>query len=364
MTNSVEPTRPPAEDLAGRLLEATVGAMDVLSVYLGEKLGYYQALAKAGPATPGELARRTESNARYAREWLEQQVTTGILAVDDPGAPGEERRYSLPSEYEAVLVDATSELFVAPVGRFVTASMARVDGLLHAYRHGGGVGWEEFGADMRTAQSDFNRPFFLNSLVPGYISQVPGLDVALTRPGARVAEVGPGGGWAAIAIARAYPGVTVDGFELDAESVAMARDHVAREGLEGRVVIHHRDAGAAELEGQYDLVAAFECIHDLSDPVSVLATMKRLARDDGTVLVMDERVGEAFGAVGDFAERLFYGFSLSVCLPDGMSRQPSVGTGTVMRPATLAAYAREAGFRDIEILPLEHDLFRFYRLLG
>lgn len=354
--------RPSAEELVGRLLESTVGAMDVLSVYLGEKLGYYEALAKAGPATPGELARRTESNQRYAREWLEQQVTTGILEVDDAGVPADTRRYSLPPEYAAVLVDRTSELFVAPVGRFVAASMARADGLLHAYRHGGGVGWEEFGADMRTAQSDFNRPFFMNSLVPEYISHVPGVDAALSRPGARVAEVGPGGGWAAIAIARAYPGATVDGFELDAASVEMARDHIAREGVAGRVEIHHRDAGASGLEGKYDLVAAFECIHDLSDPVSVLATMRRLVKDDGTVLVMDERVGEAFGSVGDFAERLFYGFSLSVCLPDGMSRQPSAATGTVMRPAVLRDYARKAGFREVEILPLEHDLFRFYRL--
>jgi len=123
-----------------------------------------------------------------------------------------------------------------------------------------------------------------------------------------------------------------------------------------------RDAGDADLAGTFDLVAAFECIHDLSDPVAVLATMRRLAKPSGVVLVMDERVAEEFGAFGDPVERLCYGVSLFVCLPDGLSRQPSAATGTVMRPATLRRYALEAGFSGMEVLPLENDLFRFYRL--
>jgi ubiquinone/menaquinone biosynthesis C-methylase UbiE len=102
----------------------------------------------------------------------------------------------------------------------------------------------------------------------------------------------------------------------------------------------------------------------MPDPVSVLRTMRRLAKPGGTVLVVDERVADQFGNVGDFLERLFYGFSIAVCLPDGMSHQPSAGTGTVMRPSTLKGYAREAGFRDVEVLPLEHDLFNFYRLIA
>ena len=142
----------------------------------------------------------------------------------------------------------------------------------------------------------------------------------------------------------------------------MARENVQAEGLAGRVSIHHRDAGDPALAGAYDLVCAFECIHDMTAPVEVLTAMRRLAKPEGTVLVMDERVPEEFGATGGLTDRLFYGFSLTVCLPDGMSRQPSVATGTVMRPASLRGYAREAGFRDIEILPLEHEIFRFYRM--
>jgi hypothetical protein len=104
-------------------------------------------------------------------------------------------------------------------------------------------------------------------------------------------------------------------------------------------------------------------VHDLPDPVAVLAAMRAMARPGGTVLVVDERVAETFTAPGDEIERLMYGYSLTCCLPDSLSTRPSVGTGTVMRPATLAAYARAAGFDAIEVLPVAHDFFRFYRLV-
>jgi SAM-dependent methyltransferase len=362
MTTAPSAPTASAAELAGRLFESAVGAMDIFSIYAGEKLGWYRALAEQGPATPAELAARTGTHERYVREWLEQQATTGLLAVDPAGDSGS-RQFSLPADCAAVLVDPKSDFFVAPLGRFLVSTMAQGAQLIEAYRTGGGVSWAQYGADMLTAQSDFNRPFFENSLAKDYLANVPGLDAGLGAPGARVAEIGPGGGWAAIAIARAYPSVQVDAFEIDGASVELARSNVAEAGLAGRVTIHHRDAGEPGVRGEYDLVCAFECIHDVPDPVSVLATMRRLVRPGGTVLVMDERVGEEFGAVGDLIERLLYGFSLAVCLPDGMSHAGSVGTGTVMRPATFRRYAQQAGFSDIEILPLEHDLFRFYRLI-
>jgi 2-polyprenyl-3-methyl-5-hydroxy-6-metoxy-1,4-benzoquinol methylase len=351
------------EELVGRLLEAAVGAMDIFSIYLGEQLGYYPALYEDGPATSTELAARTATHERYAREWLEQQATTGLLLVEDPAAAPMERRYSLPAGYEAVLIDRESEMFVAPLGRFLAAIAGNGEALLRAYRTGGGISWGELGDIARTSQADFNRPFFQHSLIPGFISQVPGLDQALRAPGAHVAEIGFGGGWAAIALAKAYPDATVEGYDIDLPSVEMARANAAASGIGGQVVFHHKDAGEAGIDGQCDLVCAFECIHDMPDPVSVLRTMRRLVKPGGTVLVMDERVNEEFGAVGDVNERLLYGFSLTVCLPDGMSHQPSVATGTVMRPSTFRKYAEEAGFSSVEILPLEHDLFRFYRLV-
>jgi hypothetical protein len=104
-------------------------------------------------------------------------------------------------------------------------------------------------------------------------------------------------------------------------------------------------------------------VHDLPDPVAVLTSMRAMVRPDGTVLVVDERVAETFTAPGDDVERLMYGYSVTCCLPDSLSAPGSVGTGTVMRPATLAGYADDAGFAGVEVLPVEHDFFRFYRLV-
>jgi 2-polyprenyl-3-methyl-5-hydroxy-6-metoxy-1,4-benzoquinol methylase len=129
-----------------------------------------------------------------------------------------------------------------------------------------------------------------------------------------------------------------------------------------RVRFEHRDAGDPTLEGQYDLVMAFECIHDVSDPAGVLRSMRRLLKEDGAVFICDERVGERFTGERNGIEHLMYGFSTLHCLPAGMTREDSAGTGTVMRPDTLRRYAEAAGFRDVEILPIESYFFRFYRL--
>jgi len=163
-------------------------------------------------------------------------------------------------------------------------------------------------------------------------------------------------------MALAYPAAAVDGYDLDEPSVQAACAHAEQAGVSGRVRYFAGDAAAAERDGDYDVVTAFECIHDLARPVDVLATMRRLAKPDGQVIVMDERVAERFPGRGDDVERLMYGFSLFVCLPDGLSHSPSAGTGTVMRPDILRQYAQQAGFAGLEVLPIENDLWRFYRL--
>lgn len=348
-----------AESLTERLFAAVLATMDVHSVYLGDRLGYYRALAD-GPdgtaLTPAELAARTGTAERYTREWCEQQAVTGILTADaEPD--GTARRYSLPAEHRAALVDVLSLDHVVPLARFALGCAKQTDLLAEAFRTGGGVSWAQHGTDAREGQAAANRPLFLGPLGREYLPSVPDLDATL-RAGARVADVGCGHGWSAIGIALAYPEVTVDGFDLDEPSVEAARRNAREAGVADRVRFHATDAGSAD--GTYDVVFAFECIHDLPDPVAVLEAMHGLG---GTVVVMDERVAETFTAPGDEIERLMYGYSLLCCLADGMAHEPSAGTGTVMRPDTLRGYAREAGFADLEILDIENDFFRFYRLV-
>lgn len=349
------------DELSERLFGSLLGALEVLSVHVGDRLGLYAAL-RAQPLTAGELSTGTGMHTRYAREWLEQQCVSGLLEVDDPTLPPQERRYALSAEHAAVLADPDSLSTFTPFANLVVAAGAQLPALLEAYRSGGGVGWAEFGPLMRTAQADGNRPLYLQLLGQSWLPSLPEVDAALRADGS-MAEIGCGEGWAAIGVARAYPDAHVDGFDVDAASIEAATDHVAAEGLADRVRLHHRDVVTAPPETSYDVVAAFECIHDMPDPVAVLSAARGMLAEGGTMLVMDERVPDEFTGPGDPVEQLMYGFSLFVCLPDSMSHEGSVATGTVMRRATLTDYATRAGFDSVEVLPIEHDTFRLYRLL-
>ncbi len=181
--------------------------------------------------------------------------------------------------------------------------------------------------------------------------------------GARVAEVGCGMGWASIALAQSLPGLRVDGYDIDAPSVEAARHNAEHEGVHDRVAFHVMDISDVRDGPAYDAVFAFECLHDMSRPVEALAAMRSLARGSD-VLVVDERTEEQFTPNASLMERLLYGYSLTVCLPDGMSASPSAGTGTVMRTSTMTDYAMAAGFAEVEVIDLEHDQFRLYRLAG
>ena len=347
-----------AEAFVERLFGAVLGAQLVQAAYLGDRLGFYRALADAA-LTPPELAARTGTAERYAREWLEHQAVAGVLTVDDATAAPDERRFRLPTGHAEVLTDVLSPNHVLPLARMVAGMGQHMDALVNAYRSGGGVSWAQFGTDAREAQAAANRPLFLGALPREYFPSVPAIRDVLER-GGRIADVGCGFGWSAIGLALAHPNVTVDGYDVDEPSIDAARRNALDAGVADRVRFHCADAATAD--GRYDLVTAFECIHDMPAPVGVLDTMRRIAEPDGIVLVVDERVAEQFHAPGDETEQLMYGWSITCCLPDGLAHTPSVGTGTVMRPDTLRRYAQEAGYADIEILPIDDAFFRFYRL--
>jgi cyclopropane fatty-acyl-phospholipid synthase-like methyltransferase len=252
---------------------------------------------------------------------------------------------------------------MAPLAQLLVGVTRPMDRLLDAYRTGGGVPLGEYGPDFREGQGEINRPAFLNQLAQEWIPAMPEVHARLQAdPPARVADIGCGVGWSSIGIAQAYPGVRVDGFDLDEPTVKAALANVRGAGLEDRVQILVQDAGDPELAGRYDLVVALECVHDMSDPVGALRTMRRLAGENGAVLVVDERVGDTFTSTGNDVEWMMYGWSILHCLPVGMVDQPSAATGTVMRADTFHGYAKEAGFHAIEVLPVDNFFFRFYRL--
>jgi len=352
-----------ADTLVERLFGATIAALDLFSVYLGDRLGYYRSLAEGGPATSDDLARRTGTAERYAREWLEQQAVTGIITVENPDAPAGERRFRLPAGYEAVLVDPESLTAMTSMAQIVAGCIKPLPQILEAFRTGGGVPYEDYGVDLHEGQAGTTRPQFRHLLAQQWLPAMPDVHARLqANPPARVADIGMGLGWSSIAIARGYPNVRVDGFDLDEASVEAARANAETAGVADRVRFHVRDVGDRDLAGRYDFAVAVECIHDMPNPVAVLGAMRRLVGDGRPVLIVDEKVADRFTPAGDDVERYMYGFSILHCLPVGMVEQPSAATGTVIRESTLRRVAAQAGFSAVGVLPLDHDFFRFYRL--
>ena len=347
------------DGFAEHLYTSALGYFDVLTMSLGLRLGLYRALADTGALTSVELAGRAGVAERYAREWLEQQTSRGIVRADLSTEPP---RFSLPPAHAEVLLDGDSLAYMgASVGQLMSLQNA-LGAVTDAFRSGGGVPYEAYGEASVEGQGAGNRPTFLTTMPNAWLPAIGPLHDRLVASPARVADVGCGTGWSSIGIARAYPFVEVDGFDPDEISIQMARDHAAGAGIADRVRFHREDAAEVAHHGPFDAAMAFECIHDMARPVEVLRAVREALVPDGSMLVVDERTNEAFTGERDDHEAYFYGWSVLDCLPTGMFEQPSAGTGTVMRPSTIRRYAEEAGFSGFEILPIEHDDFRLYLL--
>jgi 2-polyprenyl-3-methyl-5-hydroxy-6-metoxy-1,4-benzoquinol methylase len=199
--------------------------------------------------------------------------------------------------------------------------------------------------------------------LPGWLRRaMPDLHAVLGGPNARLADVACGTGTSTLALASTYPALRVCGFDLDEPSIVRARAAAAEFG--DRVEFRAVDVAAVRDEHLYDVVTLFDALHDMADPVAVLRGCRSLLAPGGTLLLMEPRVREEFQPGADETERFFHTVSVLHCLPVGLSSSPSVGTGTMIRPSLVRAYAGEAGFADVRIVQVAHRFHRLYRLSG
>ncbi|MFI0445613.1 class I SAM-dependent methyltransferase [Actinomadura sp. 6N118] len=349
-----------AEKITERLLADAVTAMETLSIALGVRLGLYQVLA-GGAADARALAKATGVHPRYAREWLEQQGASGLLTVatddEDPYA----RAFALPEDAAEALLDGDSPFFIGTLPGFVASVAEVLPQVAEAFGSGGGVPYAAYGEGARHGIGGLNRPAFRTG-VADWIAAMPDIAARLNGGPARVLDLGCGSGWSSIALAEAFPAVSVHGIDLDEPSIAEASGHAAEQGLDERVTFALGDAAKLGVGGGYDLVCVFEALHDMADPVAVLRSARELLAPGGAVLIGDEKVAEHFTAPGDLLERMNYAFSVLHCLPATRAEGTAVEAGTVLRPGIVRAYADEAGYTGCTELSIDHDLWRFYRL--
>ena len=307
---------------------------------IGDKLGLYKALAGAGGLTPAELAARTKTSERYVREWCSAQAAAGYLTYEPSGG-----RFTLPDAHAAALADEDSPACVLGGFQGMTAATLVAPRMIEAFRTGKGVGWHEHDPELFTGVERFFRPGYNAHLANEWIPALDGVVTKLER-GARVADIGCGHGASSVILAKAFPKSTFIGFDYHAPSVDAARQRAEAAGVADR--LRFEVASAKSFPGTgYDLVAFFDCLHDMGDPVGAARHVRGSLDKDGTWLLVEpfagDRVEENLNPVG----RVFYSVSTLVCTPASLSQEVGLALGAQAGEARLQAVLREAGFTRV-----------------
>jgi 2-polyprenyl-3-methyl-5-hydroxy-6-metoxy-1,4-benzoquinol methylase len=306
-------------------------------VVLGEKLGLYKALAAAGPSTAGELAKRTETNERYLTEWLAANAASGYVEYDPKTS-----KYSMTEEQAFTLADPTSPAYIP--GAFLVARSMFLDEptIAEAFRTGHGVGWHEHHQCLFEGTEKFFRPSYAGNLVASWIPALDGVAAKLTA-GAKVADVGCGHGASTIIMAKAFPKSTFYGFDYHEASIACARKAAKEAGVDDRV--HFEVASAKTYPSRdYDLVAYFDCLHDMGDPTGAAAHVLETLAKDGTWMIVEpfakDRLEDNLNPIG----RIFYSASTMICTPASRSQEVGLALGAQAGEARLREVVTKGGF--------------------
>jgi SAM-dependent methyltransferase len=325
------------DEFIGKLLNDMGAAATAAMVLIGDKLGLYKALAEGGSLTPSELAARTGTAERYVREWLAAQAAAGYVQYrPDTGT------YAMTTEQAMVLADDTSPAFMAG-GFEVIASMCKDEPkITEAFRSGRGVGWHEHSPCLFRGTERFFRTGYTAHLVQEWLPVLAGVQEKLER-GAKVADVGCGHGASTIVMARAFPNSTFIGFDYHFPSVERARTAAREAGVEQHCRFEVADAKAYP-GNDYDLVAFFDCLHDMGDPVGAAKHVRQSLGADGTWLIVEPYAKDAVEDNLNPIGRIYYAASTMICVPASLSQEGGLALGAQAGEARLRQVVMGGGF--------------------
>ncbi len=315
-------------------------AMNAALILVGDKLGIYKAMAGSGPMTSEEIAAKTKTHERYVREWLAAQSAGGFITYDSAT-----KRYTLPPEQALALADENSPVFLPGFFEIVSACLKDEPKVTEAFRTGKGLGWHEHDNCLFAGTERFFRPNYRAHLISEWIPALGDVEIKL-KNGAKVADVGCGLGTSTVLMAQAYPKSTFVGFDYHPASIQMAREAAAKAGVSDRVKFEV--ASAKEFPGEgYQLVAFFDCLHDMGDPEGAARHVRKTLDPGGAWMIVEpfanDQLEDNLNPIG----RVFYAASTMLCTPASLSQEVGLGLGAQAGEARLSKILKNAGFTHV-----------------
>ena len=305
-------------------------------VVIGEKLGLYKALAE-GPVTAAQLAAKTKTDERYVREWAASQAAGGYVIYDE-----NTEKFSLSEEQAFAVANEDSPAYLPGAFELAWGSLAAVPRITESFRTGAGMGWHEHVDGVFHGCEKFFRPGYAANLVSSWIPALHDVKERL-EAGARVADVGCGKGASTLLLAKAFPKSQFFGFDSHDKSIEEARESAKRNGVAGRVTFGV--SKAKDFPGKdYDLVAVFDCLHDMGDPIGAAAHVRQSLSKDGTWMIVEpfanDQLKDNLNPVG----RVYYSFSTLLCTPCSRSQEVGLCLGAQAGETRIREVVTSAGF--------------------
>jgi SAM-dependent methyltransferase len=338
MTTTVQPIdQAKLDEFLGRFVGDLGAALSAALVVIGDRLGLYRAMRGGEPVSAAQLAERTGTDPRYVREWLSNQAAGGYVTYDPDG-----EEFFLSPEQSFALAQEGSPAFIPGAFQVATAAIKDEEKIERAFHSGDGVGWHEHHDDLFAGTERFFRPGYAANLVSSWIPALDGVQAKLQR-GGRVADVGCGHGASTILMAQAFPNSEFIGFDYHRPSIEHAHQAAVEAGLDDRV--RFEVASAKEYPGgPYELVAMFDCLHDMGDPVGAAAHVRDTLAPDGTWLIVEPHAGDRLQDNMNPVGRVFYGASTLICTPASRDQEVGLALGAQAGEARLRAVVTAGGF--------------------
>ena len=330
-------------------------ALCIALAFIGDRLGIFKRIAASGPVTVRQLAESTRLNERYLREWAAAMAASGYLDYD-PGTTA----FSLNPEQASVLAREDNTFFMGGAFQYAVACYRQIPKLTEAFEAGGGVPFTDFGVDIVEAIERLFRAGYETWVAQEWIPAVPDVYNRLLE-GGLAAEVGCGAGQCTIPVANAFPKSRFYGYDVDLTSIARARQKAEKAGLGDRVTFEHIAAEELWFADRFDLVMAFNCIHDMAHPRAVLASLRRILKPTGALLWSEAHASDRLEENLTIQGRTMYGASTMHCMTVSLA-QEGEGLGSVIGEGLARAMGHEAGFSHFGRLPVKNPVHQIFCL--